>query len=449
MRAAIVALALSAAAAASVAAAPAPGAIRVVSAGHEVVFPHRIELTLTAESDSPITEVSVHYRLGDGPAFVYGYPDFEPGRSVDATFAIETGGAAFLPSGVDVEYHYLLRDESGATLRTASYGLTYLDPRYEWRSLAVGAIDVLWHDRPRAEVEAAAWDADARAAAVARALGLPEVPRMRAVILNDRAEAARSFAPISRAATDGHLYAGFAYAEFDLFLLLGLGADGMAHEAAHLLVDEAVPSPLARVPAWYEEGLAMHFEPGASRTDLFVASAARSGDLLAITRMDGRPGRPLDVRLFYAQARSLFGFMVDAHGEAAVTGLFAALGRGERFDDAFASAYGIGPAAMEDRWREHLGAPPRVTERPAERGAAGGEGPAQDPAPAGPEPGADGYEPYMRADPGTFGTSLLLALSTAFAAAVAGGGWLLRRRRAARRGDDEPEGFDPRYDTPP
>ena len=69
-----------------------------------------------------------------------------------------------------------------------------------------------------------------------------------------------------------------------------------------------------------------------------------------------------------------------------------------------------------------------------------------------PEPDreADQYEPSLRADPGTFGTSLLLALAASFAAAVAGGGWLLRRRRSARRSDgQEPEGFDPRYDTPP
>ena len=452
MRSAILAAAVAAACATTVAAAQAPGEIRVVSAEHEVVFPTSVELTLRAESDSPITTVSVHYRLGDGRAFVYGYPDFEPGRSVTATFSIGTGGAAFVPAGVDIEYHYLIGDAAGASLRTASRGLTYLDPRYEWSSVTVGSIEVLWHDRPRAEVEAAAWDASERAGDAARVLGLPGAPPMRAVIVNDRAEAARSFAPTSRAASEGHLYSGFAYGEFDLFVLLGLGAGGMAHEAAHLLIDEAIPSPLGRIPAWYEEGLAMHFEPGVSRTERLVSSAAGSGDLLAMTPMWARPGRAAEVRLFYAQARSLVGFMIDRYGEGAVTEVFAALGRGEGFEDAFASVYGVGPAAMEDRWREWLGAEPRMPARAdaGSRAVAAGE-PAAEPIGEGPasEPEPDGYEPSMRVDPGTFGTSLLLALSTAFAAAVAGGGWLLRRRRAARRGEEEPEGFDPRYDTPP
>ena len=45
---------------------------------------------------------------------------------------------------------------------------------------------------------------------------------------------------------------------------------------------------------------------------------------------------------------------------------------------------------------------------------------------------------------------LLLGLAFAFAAAVTGGGWLLRRRRPVTKWEgDEPEGFDPRFDTPP
>ena len=428
-----------------------PAAIRIVSSDHRVLFPSHIEFTLTAESDSPITGISIHYRLGDRPYYVYGYPAFDSGTAVTATFIIDSDRSAYLPSGLDIEYHYLVEDASGRSLRTDSYGLTYLDPRFEWQSITLESIEVLWHDRPRSEVEAAAAEVDRRLAEVRRVLGLESAPVMRAVIVNGRAEAARSFAPISRAASESHLYAGFAYVDFDLFLLAGVGVRGMMHEMAHLLLDEAIVSPLGRVPAWYNEGLAMYFEPGSPRTDPAVLSAARTGSLLTLSSMRGQPGRPGDVRLFYSQARSLVAYIIETYGEGKVTEVIGELSAGTRFEDAIRYTYGLDPAGLEDEWRASIGAPPITKGRSADPDPSAAPTPPVELSER-PEPDreADEYEPSLRADPGTFGTSLLLALAAAFAAAVTGGGWLLRRRRIARRSaGEEPEGFDPRYDTPP
>lgn len=428
-----------------------PAAIRIVSSDHRVLFPSQIEFTLRAESDSPITGISIHYRLGERPYYVYGYPAFDPGTAVTATFIIESDRAAYLPSGLDIEYHYLIEDASGRSLRTDVYGLTYLDPSFDWRSITLESIEVLWHDRPRSEVEAAAAEVDRRLAEVRRVLGLESAPVMRAVIINGRAEAARSFAPISRAASESHLYAGFAYAGFDLFLLAGVGVRGMMHEMAHLLLDEAIASPLGRIPSWYDEGLAMYFEPGSPGTDPAVLSAGRTGSLLTLTSMRGQPGRPGDVRLFYSQARSLVAYMIETYGEDKVTEVIAEVGTGTRFEDAVRSAYGLDPAGLEDEWRASIGALPLTKGQSADADPAAAATPSAE-RPERKEPGRENeqYEPSLRADPGTFGTSLLLALAASFAAAVTGGGWLLRRRRTARRsGEEEPEGFDPRYDTPP
>ncbi len=429
----------------------APAAIRIVSSDHTVLFPSHIQFTLRAESDDPITGISIHYRLGDRPYYVYGYPAFDPGTAVTATFTVDSDRAAYLPSGLDIEYHYRIENASGRSLRSDSYRLTYLDPRFDWQSMKLESIEVLWHDRPRSEVEAAAAEVDRRLAGVRRVLGLESAPVMRAVIINDRAEASRSFAPISRAATDSHLYAGFAYVDFDLFLLAGVGVRGMMHEMAHLLLDEAIASPLGRIPAWYNEGLAMYFEPGSQGTNPAVLSAARTGSLLTLSSMRGQPGRPGDVRLFYAQARSLVAYMIEAYGEEKVTEVIAEVSAGTRFEDAIRLAYGIDPLQIEDEWRAAIGAPPIAKGRSTDTDPSAAPTPPAEPAGRQePDREADQYEPSLRADPGTFGTSLLLALAASFAAAVAGGGWLLRRRRSARRSaGQEPEGFDPRYDTPP
>jgi hypothetical protein len=307
---------------------------------------------------------------------------------------------------------------------------------------------VLWHDRPSDRVETAAERVDNRLTEIRNVFGLDSAPVMRAVILNDRREATRSFPPISSAATDSHLYAGFAYGEYDLFVLVGLGVDGMVHEMTHLLLDEAIVSPLGRVPAWFNEGLAMYFESGGSRTDPDALAAARSGSLLSLTAMRGQPGRPADVRLFYAQARSLVRYMVQHYGESSVSRVVHALSLGSRFEDAVASAYGRPLEVLDEEWRLTLGVVPSADPTGSDPvGTDDGEPPI-DPTP--PTPERDGFEQGFRADPGTFGTSLLLALAAAFAAAVTGAGWLLRRRRVTTtpRGG-ELECFDPRFDTPP
>ncbi|GEM_PF-574320 len=429
--------------------------ITVLYSEHTVSFSDRIDFVLTAESDSPITAITFYYRLGSRPISVYGYPSFQSGTSVTAEFSIDTGRSAYIPSGVQVEYHYLIENSAGHMLESDTQSFLYLDPAFEWQTMTLANIEVLWHDRPGDRVEDAAEQVDRRLTNVRQVFGLDSAPVMRAVILNDQGEATRTFPPISSAATDSHLYAGFAYGEYDLFVLVGLGVEGMVHEMTHLLLDEAIVSPLSRVPAWFNEGLAMYFEQGnfesgGSRTDPSVLSAARSGDLLPLTAMRGQPGRPADVRLFYAQARSLVRYMVETYGEDKISAVVSALSSGTQFEDAVASAYGRPPGLIDEEWRVSIGAAPTSVSDASATSVLEG---AETSAPVDPDPqvlGSDGFEPSFAVDPGTFGTSLLLALAFAFAAAVTGGGWLLRRRRTvpALEGD-EPEGFDPRFDTPP
>ena len=120
-----------------------------------------------------------------------------------------------------------------------------------------GDLAILWHDRPRRDVERVLADVAPRVEEIKSLFGLDEAGVMKAVIVNSRREARQSFPFISEAASSGHLYGGFAFGEMGVFILHGLYPNGIIHEAAHLLLHEAVDSPLARVPSWLNEGLAM------------------------------------------------------------------------------------------------------------------------------------------------------------------------------------------------
>ena len=328
--------------------------IRVISSSHEIDFPDEVVLRLEAESEVEIAEVTMFYRLGVQSVRTYGYPEFTPATHVSAEFRIKTGGANYIPSGVDIEYHYVFRDVEDNTFESERFFLEYKDPQYQWQTVRRGEMVVLFHNRSIDTVAEVATVVDQSLRPVKELLGLEEIRPMKAVILSSSREAGRSFPFVSDAARRGHLYGGFAFGELDLFVLVGLDPNGMVHEMTHLLVDEALSSPLARLPAWLNEGLAMYFESGPRGRDATVSQAARSDSLLPLRSMAAVPGRPQDVRLFYAQSWSLVNHMMETHGRERMAALFRAVNDGKGIDRAVSEAYGMRLDQLESEWRAGL-----------------------------------------------------------------------------------------------
>ena len=344
--------------------------IRVVSSSHSIAFPDEIRLRLVAESDAPITHVRLVYQLGSQQTRIYGYPNFTPSSRIDTDFRIKTGGANFLPSGVDVSYFYHIGDANGNEFDSERYSLEYLNPRYQWQRYSLPGFEVLWHDRPATEVRAVAHDVNERLDEVRALLRLDETKTMKAVILNGRREASSSLPKVSDAATAGHLYGGFAYGELDVFVLVGLGREGMIHEMTHLLIDEAMTSPLGRLPAWLNEGLAMYFEGSSSWRERAVLDSYHRGRLMPLRSMGAVPGVPSDVRNFYSQSWSIVDYMMDTYGPDRMSALLGAIDSGMDVDEAVPVAYDISLDELESRWKRSLGG--GVVDRlPADPGTVG------------------------------------------------------------------------------
>ena len=329
--------------------------IRVISSSHSIAFPEEIALRLVAESDSPITNVRLVYQLGRQDTRIYGYPEFTASSRIDADFRIKTGGANFLPSGVDVTYYYHIGDANGNEFDSESYSVEYLNPRYDWQRYRLPGLEVLWHDRPASEVRAAADDVNERLEEVRALLRLDEASTMKAVILNGQREAGSSLPKVSDAATAGHLYGGFAYGAFDVFVLVGLGREGMVHEMTHLLIDEAMASPMGRMPAWLNEGLAMYFEGPNTWRERTVLDAYHNRRLMPLRSMGAVPGVPSDVRRFYSQSWSVVDYMMETYGPGRMTALLGAIDAGMGVEEAVRVAYDISLDELESRWKRQLG----------------------------------------------------------------------------------------------
>ncbi len=199
---------------------------------------------------------------------------------------------------------------------------------------------------------------------ISRVLGAEPGHPLKAVLYNNSKEAAQAFPRISEAATREHLFAGFAFPNYRLFLLVGLNPDDMAHELSHLVLGQAVSSPLARVPAWLNEGLATYFEGYSHGREATVAEAARKDHLLRLNSMNTVPGRPQDVRLFYAQAWSIVTYMIDNYGEERMTRFLTQLNKGHNIGGAVEETYGMALTEIEDAWKTKvLETPPVLTAR--------------------------------------------------------------------------------------
>jgi|TARA_B100000315_G_scaffold122149_1_gene112043 hypothetical protein len=374
-------------------------AVRILTAEHRIEFPDRIVLTLEAESAADVVEIQLFYRFASQDATIYGYPKTaETSGVLTAEFDIVTGGATFIPAGVEIEYHYVFRNVDGSRFETERYHVEYLDPQYDWQRLDAGPVVVLWHDRPRSSVEAAAELVTDRVSRIASVLGSRPDHKMKAVIVNNRSEAQRSFPLISQAASDSSLYGGFAYGQFDVFVLSGLDADGMIHELTHLFVDEAIDSPLAKIPAWLGEGIAMYFENGTGGRDTEVANAAARRSLIPLHSMGTVPGKPSEVRQFYAQAWSVVDFMIESFGDERMSLLLRSIDGGQTIGEATQTAYGLSIDQLDAAWRSQISGRPSFT---------------------------------TIVDPGTFGTSVIIAGALVVAASAVAVKWLRRDRSVA------------------
>ena len=331
-----------------------PGPIRVLSSTYEIHFPDEIVVTLQAEAEADITEITLFYRLGRQHVRVYGYPEFEAATQVSADFAISTGGASYVPSGADIEYYFVLRDAEGNSLESERFSLEYLDPRFEWQRFEQGDLVVLSHDRSSDRIVEVATSVNQQLIEVRELLGLDDTPPMKAVIVNSMREAGRSFPVVSEAARRGHVFGGFAFGELDLFVLVGLDRDGMVHEMTHLLVDEKLASPLARVPAWLNEGLAMYFESSSTSRETAISRAARNDSLIPLRWMGSVPGIAGDIGLFYAQSSSLVNYMMDEYGTERMAGLLAAINEGDPIQRALPRAYGLSLEELESEWKTQV-----------------------------------------------------------------------------------------------
>jgi hypothetical protein len=322
--------------------------VRVLAYHHENNFPNDLTISITAESGNEIVEVQAHYRPQGSRVWAYGYADFTPGQRVSARFRIATSGTGYTPPGAEIEYYFTLRDAGGGTFETPALLAEYWDHRFQWEPVQIGPLTLYYHDLPQSRAQTLVRDLEGDIRRLEEMLQLEVREPVRGFIYNGYAEASTAFPQQSRTITQREVFHGFAFPAYQVFLGIGLQPRIIGHEAAHLMLAQALGPGRSNLPAWLDEGFASYVEPG-SNPYSGRSLSSRGPSLRAMASVSGTPS---DITHFYRKSESVVAFLMDEYGVEAFQGLLNELRRGRLIDAALVNIYGFDTDGLEARWAE-------------------------------------------------------------------------------------------------
>ena len=340
-------------------------AIEIVSAEVESEFPAGMRFSVDARSESAIDEIAVRLRIGQRTRGVYEYFEFDESPSVETELLWRTNSRGrYIPPGTIITYNFEITDADGNSRNTEPAEFIYHDARFTWEEVSEGPVAVAYHGPVKTRAELVLEATVDTLNFMGPLLGADTSVPIRVTMYNNVKEMLDALPPGSTTHRRELITEGQAFTDVGMILTLGggRGATGTAsHEATHILTHRAGDGVASSVPSWLDEGLAEYGNVSPSFSyDIALEFAIGTNRLLPISSMPILPGDPEDVIIFYGQASSLIQYMIDGYGAAAMRDLMAALKSGTSVDNAIREIYGVERIALENLWRDAIGAPAYV-----------------------------------------------------------------------------------------
>jgi len=341
----------------------AQGPIQVLHQSVETAFRDYITFYITVESDSPITDARLLYRVVGQLATARGDAEFDPATHVETSFTIDQE-REYLPPGTELEYWWKITDEAGNELKTEPQSLLYMDERHDWQTLSSDRLTLYWYAGGRAFGEALFDQANKTLDQIEAEAGVRvEIP-VKIFIYGSYADL-RDAIPVGsqewtggQAFTDqGVVVIGVSPADLDY----GLAAT--PHELTHLVIHQATDNPFGDIPRWLDEGLAVYMsgelDAGWRGYRGMIARAAERNELMTLQTLSSTfPADSEQAGLAYAQSGVVVEFIIERYGKEAMAHLLEIFSEGALYDDALQEALGVDTWGLDNAWRESIGAPP-------------------------------------------------------------------------------------------
>lgn len=344
----------------------AQGELRITDTSVGAAFPLGISFMLSAESDSDISDIRLHYRV-ERRSFVdvtsEVFVEFLPGTSVTTGWDWDMRRIGGLPPGTGISYWWTVTDANGERVVSEPATFRFDDLRFAWQILTEGNVTLHWYQGDSAFAEELM-------AAVQDSLDWLETDTGAHL-----RESIELYVYSSAADLRGSMVfpqewtGGVAFTRYGRIAIgigpanLTWGKKALAHELTHLVVHQMTFNPYGELPTWLEEGLAMRSEGPLGADFAGYLQTAIEGDGLISTRSLSSPFSAFadQSRLSYAESFSLVEFLVGSFGKDKMLQLLETFRAGNSYDGALMSVYGFDTDGLDRRWREEVGAPARRT----------------------------------------------------------------------------------------
>jgi hypothetical protein len=318
--------------------------------------------------DHPVDVTSVVLEYGNqqqtcGEVVAKAFPQFTPGKQVDAEWTWEMLQSGSLPPGSQLWWRWRITDANGNETVTDQKTATWLDDTHKWKTVQNGdSLRLHYYEGDQAFINTLSQ---------AAADGLK---------FNETQSGLKADAPIdlyiyanTADMQDAILYepswtGGQAFPEENI-VIIGISPDEVdwgrttiVHELTHVLVGHLTFSCLGDVPTWLNEGLAMYSEgPLDEQFKGPLDNAIQENNLLSIPILSGGFSEQSDkANLSYGESYSIVNFLIESFGQEKMITLLKALKSGATADEALMQTYGFDENGLEDAWRQAIGAQPRT-----------------------------------------------------------------------------------------
>jgi hypothetical protein len=339
--------------------------LRVLENEAVVDFPTTVTFRLRLAEDSPVQAATLSYSVDK-------FSCLEAATAVPVT--VDPANAGELqwswamirsgnpPPGATLRWQWRLTDTAGNAVVTPAKQLTFVDNRFDWRTVTAEGIHLHWY----------AGDSVGPILLEAAVEGLALLQEEMGIAL--QSEVQIFIYGNSRDMREAVLYiqdwaGGVAFTEYNTILMgvtpvsaPGWGRRTIRHELAHLVLGQFGRSCVGGSrPNWLEEGLAVYAEGDPEQSILDDLTAAiRENRLEPVRSLNGPfPAHGREAGIAYSQSYSLVAYLLDQYGRDKMQELILTLAAGEGYDAALEQVYGFNADGLELLWREAVGAPPR------------------------------------------------------------------------------------------
>lgn len=335
------------------------GEARFIDTSASSVFQESMTFRLDVESDDVIAEVALFWHPRDDPELSAEFPEIEPGTDIELEHEVDTS-IDYLPPGLDIVYFWRVTEDDGDVSESAEQTLFYIDENLNWDTVTDGLVTVYWH----AGNDTFSGDILDTATRTSEGLGdrfqVEADEPMRIIVYSDD----DAFADALQA-NSAEWIGGQAFPWLNLIVAYiepGRGSETeiqrmIPHEVSHLIVSQATENPYNSAPTWLDEGLAVYNQEAQDQNfDDLVLDAVEDGRLIPVRALNASfPVDPDQAILSYAESLSIVTYIIETHGDEALSKLVNVFREEVTYDEAVQRSLGMTIDELDLAWKAWLG----------------------------------------------------------------------------------------------